>query len=53
MNAFSVEEFFNMVSALEEEKGSNTFSIAINYASAFNKDTTACIWDRTEPIDIN
>ena len=51
VNAFSVEEFYNMVSALEEEKGSNTFSIAINYASAFNKDTTACIWDRTEPIE--
>ena len=51
VNAFSVEEFYNMVSALEEEKGSNTFSIAINYASSFNKDTTACIWDRTEPIE--
>ncbi|MCS2891919.1 hypothetical protein NXY11_14840 [Parabacteroides faecis] len=50
VNAFNVEEFYNMAKALEEEKGSDTLSIAINYASAFNKDTTACIWDRTEPV---
>ena len=52
-NAFNIEEFFDKAKVQEEEKGEKGLSIAINYASAYNKDTTACLWSTTEPMLIS
>lgn len=49
-NAFDIEAFYNQARQSEERMGSDTLNIAINYAVAYNKDTTACIWDATDPI---
>lgn len=49
-NAFNIEAFYNQARQSEEKMGSDTLNIAINYAAAFNKDTTACLWNKTEPI---
>lgn len=45
VNAYDVEDFFNEARRQEEQRGSDSLYIAIRYASAFNKDTTACLWD--------
>lgn len=50
-NAFNLEEFINTVSQTEEQLGGDTLRVAINYVSAYNKDTTACLWSATEPIN--
>lgn len=53
VNAFNIEEFFAKAKEMEAEKGANEVAIAINYASSFNKDTTVCLWNRTEPMVIS
>ena len=52
-NAFNIEEFYNKAKAFEEENGEKEVAIAINYASAYNKDTTACLWSVTDTIKIS
>lgn len=49
-NAFNIEAFYDQARQSEERMGGDTLNIAINYAAAYNKDTTACIWDATDPI---
>lgn len=52
LNAFNIQNFFDKAKTIEQEKGGQLVNIAVNYASAYNKDTTACLWDVTEPIQI-
>lgn len=53
VNAFNIEDFFAKAKEMEAGKGENEVAIAINYASSFNKDTTVCLWSRTEPMVIS
>lgn len=50
-DAFDIEEFFNSAKSLEEQRNKTEFSIAINYASGHNKDTTAVSWATPRLID--
>lgn len=43
-DAFDIEDFFNSAKAIEEQDNATEFTIAINYASGHNKDTTAVNW---------
>lgn len=50
-DAFDIEEFFNSAKAIEEQKNATEFTIAVNYASGHNKDTTAVSWATPRLID--
>lgn len=52
-NAFDISEFFSKAKSKEEAMGATELLIAIHYASAYNKDTTACLWGVTEPMQIS
>lgn len=52
LNAFDIQEFFDKAKTIEQQKGGQLVNIAINYAFAYNKDTTACLWNVTKPISI-
>ena len=52
-NAFDISEFFSKAKSKEEAMGATELLIAIHYASAYNKDTTACSWGVTEPMQIS
>lgn len=50
-DAFDIEEFFNSAKAVEEQNNSTEFTIAVNYASGHNKDTTAVSWATPRLVD--
>ncbi len=52
-NAFDISEFFSKAKNKEEAMGATELFVAIHYASAYNKDTTACLWSVTEPMQIS
>lgn len=52
-NAFLIEEFFDKAKEKEAERGETELSVAIHYVSAYNKDTTECVWSVAEPMTIS
>lgn len=51
-NAFDIEEFFLGAKERETARGETELNLAIRYVSAYNKDTTECVWSTADLMTV-
>lgn len=51
-NAFDIEAFFLKAKEREIAMGETELTLGIRYASAYNKDTTECVWSTAETMTV-